>query len=336
MRIFIILITLIALLSAEDRVVLRLSKTKAFLNEPIVAKVTIINEKKAKYITLKPFKNRAIYSKLISESNQTLKGDNYYKTFTYILFPQATGTINIAPRVAKVSTIQEKTGFTISKDLKSKSAKIDVYSLPSNLTISGNLNMHLKKLTNKIVANTPANFRLEIRGKANLDDIKAFSLAVKNITYFSDKPVREYRVVDGKVEAKFVQNFTVISDKSYKIPPLKLTYYNTQTRLEESLLTKEQIVNIPKPIATMRELIYLIVGLILGVIVSMLLIFRKKERPTNLHLAIKKAKNDKELYQILLPYTHNPELKETIEKLEANIYEGKKNRINKKYILKVL
>ena len=337
MRIAIILISLLALLSANDRVFLKLSKTKAFLNEPIVAKVTVIYAKKVRYVTVNKFESGALYSKLISESNQTLKNGGYYKIFTYILFPQATGTINIAPRIAKVSRIQDKTGFTISDTLESKPAKIEVYSLPNNLAVSGNLNMHLKRLAKKVKPNAPTSFRLEITGSANLDGIKAFRLPLKDATYFSDKPEREYKIVKGRVQTKFVQNFKVVSDNSYKIPPLKLTYYNTQTGLEESLLTKEQIVNIPKPIATNRELIFLLFGLILGVGISILWLFKKQTRRlNNLQQAVKKAKNDKELYQILLPYSHKTELKETIKKLEANIYSRAKNKINKKEIIKAV
>ena len=328
-----ILITFISILYAQDRIFLKLSKSKAFLNEPIVAKVTVVYSKKAKYVTVNGFKNKALYSKFISESNQTIKNGEYYKKFTYILFPQATGTIDIAPRIAKVSRIQEKTGFTISDTLQSKPAKIEVYSLPNNLTISGNLNMHLKRLSKDAKANNPINFRLEITGSANLDDIKSFNLPIKDASYFSDKPTRDYKIVKSKLQAKFVQNFRVVSDKSYKIPPLKMTYFNTQTKLEESLLTKEQIVDIPKPLASKRELIFLLIGLITGIGISLLWLLKKrKKKLNNLQQAIKKAKNDKELYQILLPYSYKTELKEFIKRLEANIYNEAKNKINKKDI----
>jgi len=329
-----ILITFISILSAKDGVFLKLSKTKAFLNEPIIAKVIIVYTKKARYVTLNKFKNKALYSKLISESNQTFKNNNYYKTFTYLLFPQATGEIHIAPRVAKISTIQEKTGFTISNKVLSKPAKIEVYSLPNNLTISGDLNMHLTRITKTVKANSPISFKLEITGNANLDDIKSFNLALKNATYFTDKPKREYKIVNRKLQATFIQNFKVVSDKSYTIPPLKLKYFNTQTELQENLFTKEQVVNIPKSLISKRELIFLLIGVLLGVIISIFYLFRKNKKEfTNLQLAIKKAKNDKELYQILLPYSHKTELKDIIKKLEANIYNKENLKINKKDIL---
>lgn len=332
-----ILITFISILSAEDRVFLKLSKTKAFLNEPIVAKVTVIYAKKAKYVTVNGFENKALYSKLISESNQTIINGNYHKIFTYILFPQATGTINIAPRVATVSRIENKTGFRIADTLKSKTTKIDVYSIPNNLTISGNLNMHFERLTKIVKVNSPVSFKLEITGSGNIDDIKSFTLPLKNVTYFTDEPKRKFKVLKGKVYATFIQNFKVISDESYKIPALKLTYFNTQTELEESLLSKEKIVNIPKPLASKREMLFLLIELILGISITLLWLFRKKRKKlNNLQEAIKKAKNDKEIYQLILPYSHKTELKMIIKKLEENIYNQAKNKINKKDILKIV
>ena len=337
MRIFIILISLLSLLSAQDRVFLKLAKTKAYINEPILAKVTVIYAKKARYVTVNSFNKKLFYTKLINESNATLSGSNYRKTFTYLLFPQATGNINIEPRIAKVSTIQEKTGFVISNTLESKGAKLEVYATPNNLAISGNLNMHLKKLNKTAKVNEPTDFKLEITGAANIDDIKSFTLPLKGATYFSDKPKREYKIVKSKVVATFTQNFKVVSDNSYKIAPLKLTYFNTQTQLQESLLTKEQKVEIAKPLANKRELIFLASGLVLGFLLSLLLFFTKRKKEANtVQQAVKKAKNDKELYQILLPYSHKTELKETIKKLEANIYNKAKNRINKKEIIKVV
>ncbi len=332
-----ILITFISILFAQDRVFLKLSKDKAFLNEPIVAKVTVVYAKKAKYVTLKAFKNRALYSKFISESNQTLINGNYHKTFSFIIFPQATGVVNIAPIIANVSTIENKTGFRVTDKLMSKPVKIEVYTIPKNLVISGNLNMRLQRLNKEARVNTPISFKLKIIGSGNLDDIKSFTLALKNATYFSDKPKREYKIIKGKVQATFVQNFRVVSDSSYKIPPLKLRYFNTETQLEESLLTKVQMVNIPKPLASKRELAFLLIGLILGITLSILWIFRKRRRKlNNLQQAIKKAKNDKELYDILLPYAHRSELKELLQQLEANIYSKAKNKINKKDILKIV
>ncbi|NPA81794.1 MAG: protein BatD [Epsilonproteobacteria bacterium] len=60
----------------------------------------------------------------------------------------------------------------------------------------------------------------------------------------------------------------------------------------------------------------------------------KPKRETALSKAIKKAKNDKELFEILLPYAKEDEfIKETLKKLDENIYGGKKHKISKQKLI---
>ena len=324
MRIFLIILTIISVLSAEDKLIVKLSKHKAYLNEPIVAKITAIYEKKARYITLKKIKNSNFYAKFIKENNATKVNGHYSKSYYYALFPQAVGNLTLKPLKVKISTREEKTGFLISKEIKSKPIKIEVYATPNSLAISGNLSMKLLKNSSDIKPNRPANFKLIIKGSANLDDIKAFKAKVMGATYFSDKPKREYRIVKGKLQALFIQNFTIVSSQSYKIMPFKLKYFNTQTQMEESLSTKEINVKIETPLLTPKEYITLFIGIILGVFLSIFALFLKRPKKPNsdIEIAIKKAKNDKELYKLLLPYSNVPKYRELIAKLEKRIYKN--------------
>jgi hypothetical protein len=54
-----------------------------------------------------------------------------------------------------------------------------------------------------------------------------------------------------------------------------------------------------------------------------------------LAVAIKKAKTDKELYDLLLPYSQKIELKTFIKQLEENLYFNKINKIDKKELLEI-
>ncbi|NPA87064.1 MAG: hypothetical protein GXO01_00005, partial [Epsilonproteobacteria bacterium] len=50
---------------------------------------------------------------------------------------------------------------------------------------------------------------------------------------------------------------------------------------------------------------------------------------------IKKA-DQKELFNLLIPYSDIPEIKEILQKLEENIYKGTNHKINKKEIIKII
>ena len=333
MRIFLIFLTTVAIAFGQDRVFVKFSKKRAYLNEPIVAKVYIKTEKKPIYATTRGFKSKLLYAKLLSKSSITKNSNEYTKTYTYLLFPQATGTIELDQLIAKVSLREEKTGFLVSHTLLSKYHKLEVYSLPSNLKISGNLSMQLIRDNSKIAPNKPINFTLKIEGFANIDDIKPFKLPIKNATYYSDKPSRTYSIKNGKLSASFKQKFTVITQESFTVKPIKLSYFNTPTQLKETISTKKVTIKIDKPILKKREYIVLLIGVILGILTTFSLRFiKRKAKPSSFKMAIKKAKNDKEIYKLLLPFANEEKYKDTIKKLEENIYKKAKHKINKKSI----
>ena len=322
MRFFILLLFLFEFLLANPAISIRYSKSEAFLNEPIVAKVYIKSTIKPRYITFEGFKQKELYVKKVEEGNITYNPNGWYsKTYYYLLFPQATGDIEIPKRTAKVMTIQKKTGFTITNKVASKPFTLKIDTIPEGLALSGNLTMYLTQSSKAAKVNRPVDFTLIIEGRANIDDIKPFHLLIKGATLYSDTPQRVYKTVKGKPFTKFTQHFTVVSDKSYSVPPLKLSYFNTETRLKEQLATKRVHVSIDKPLLTKREMLFFFAGVTVGLLLLFLVYKAKRRRvPSDLELAIKRAKNDRELYNLLLPYANKEEYREKIKELEARLF----------------
>jgi len=322
MRFLILLLFLLGVLFANPAISIRYSKREAFLNEPIVAKVYIKSTIKPRYITFEGFKQKELYAKEVEERNITSNPNGWYsKTYYYLLFPQATGDIEIPKLTAKVMTIQKKTGFTITNKVTSKPFTLKIDAIPEGLALSGNLAMHLTQSGKVTKVNKPIDFTLIIEGRANIDDIKPFHLRIKGATLYSDTPQRVYKVVKGKPFTKFTQHFTVVSDKSYSVAPLKLNYFNTETRLKEQLATKRLHVTIDKPLLTIRELLSFLAGVFVGLLLLFFLYrIKQKSVPSDLELAIKRAKNDRELYNLLLPYANREEYREKIKELEARLF----------------
>jgi hypothetical protein len=331
MRLLFIIIVLIGALFAKERVFVKFSSTKLYLNEPTLAKVVVKSDKKPRYITFDGFKKKTLYTKLLQEGNISQGGVEFTKIFYYALFPQATGNIGIEKVTAKVATVEEKTGFTISDTIESKPYTLEVAALPDGLSLNGNLTMELTQSRQSTKINEPISFKLTIKGRANIDDIKPFTLTIKGATIYDREPKREYKIVDGKLQAEFTQLFTVVAQESFRLEPLTLRYFNTQTKMKEVLGTKPVEVKIDKKLFTLREILFLIVGILIGVAVA-LLFFKtrgKKRVPSSLDIAIQKAKDDKELYRVLLPYAHDARFAKSIKLLEENIYKGAKHKLDK-------
>lgn len=322
MRLLIILSLLITITTAGEKVFLKLSKTKSYINEPILAKYTVKLEKAARYITLEKPTDKNFYTKLIKEGNITKSGSGLSKSFYYALFPQATGNIELKPLSARVSRVQEKTGFLISENYKVKKRVITVFDTPNGLNVAGNLKISLQKENNSSKAKEPVNFTLKVEGYGNIDNISAFKIPIKGESYFSSKPEREYKIKDSRIYSIFTQKFTVVAEKSFTIEPITVNYFNTQTELEETLSTRKTVVAIAKPPLSKRDYTLLLAGFSGGILAVIVFaaVRRPKKIPTDLELAIKKAKDDNELYRTLLPYANREEYKERIRKLEEKLY----------------
>ncbi len=321
MKQLLLIILLLSALFGEDRVFIKFSSQDLYLNEPVVAKVVVKSLKKPRYITIEGLEQKALYIKLIKESNITKDDKEFTKEFYYALFPQATGDITIDKVLAKISTIEPKTGFTITNSVYTKPYKLQVSALPEGIDISGNLTMHLQSSQRSVKANTPVHLKLIIEGIANIDDIKPFHLPLKGATLYSEKPQRSLSIVDGKLHSQFTQNFTVVADESFTIAPLMLRYFNTQTKMQEILATKRVEIEIKKALFTLRELLFFLAGLFVGVLAILLLRRQKKKRMSSeLELALKKAKSDQERYKILLPFANNPKYSKMLTQLEKRIY----------------
>ena len=323
MRSFLIILLLCGTLFGKGKISIHYSKSKAFLNEPIVAKIYVKSDTKPKYITFKWFEQSEIFAKKISESKIKYNRNGwYYKVYYYMVFPQAIGDINIFSQSAKITTIDLKTGITEFQSVQSKPFKLRVSALPRKIKLSGNLSMQLTSNRQTTKENMPVKFTIIVYGHANIEDIKSFKLPIKWATVYSENPRRFFKVIGAKPLTIFLQEFTVVSKKSYTIMPLKLSYYNTQTHLKEELETKPISIKINKPLISKKELLLLAIGILLGVLASLLFKrIRQKRVPSELDIALKRAKSDKERYQLLLPYANKKEYQSLIKELEQRLYE---------------
>ena len=247
---------------------------------------------------------------------------------------------------------------------------INVEPLPDNLELYGHF-LITANVDKKVVdANEPVNLTIKVKGEGNLDDIKKFDLQIPNAMVYNNEPKVQKRVVNGKMVGEFTQKIAIVADSNFTIPPISLKYYDS--KLKKSVTIKTNPINITvkntKPLSTNQtttpkievaqnptkakeqtlkepntqssnkfNLIYLIISFIAGALITLLLtkidLKKSKKSQKPITQQIKKAKNDKELYRLLLPYAKDDYIKNIIEKLEANIYKNAKNKIDKNELI---
>ena len=356
---------------------MKVDKKEVFIGEPIKLTVVFKRnfQKDIANIKYEPPKFENLWVKKIEKKELKEEGKYLVHTLSYLLFPQKSGILQIEPArvdIARKVKSQDKFFVVIERliwrSLFSNSLKIRVKALPNSLEVYGSLKMDVFLDKNKTIPNNPVNLTINISGSGNIDDIKEFELNIPNATVFADKPKRESFISDGEYKGSFTQKFAIVSDSNFTIPAISFLYFdkdkNKTSKLKSKTLfvevestkkTEFAVIQKPKdskkhksikePKESRKQInafVYLMAGFFMGIVFVLMLSMKdrlkfKSLKVTSLQTRIKKAKSDKELIKLLLPFAKNKkELSEIVTKLEENIYMGKSHKIKRKEVLKIL
>ncbi len=350
--------------SSKDDVVLLLetNKEKVYVGEAIVTSVIFkykvgLNLIDAK---LEPFKPNNFWVKELK--NEEPREENGYMVYknNFLVFPQKSGNLKLENQLITVA-IKDINSYD-PKQLKvfSNDKQIKVTPLLAGLSVQGKYAIKASVDKTETPSNEPVNLTLEIEGFGNIDDIEEFKLDLPDQVVYSSKPEIKSNLQDGNYGGTFTQKISIISDKDFDIPSISFRYFDKKSQKEVDINTtafhikvsgkkKTQVKEIeeatPKVIEIqsgeneMKKYLFGIFGLVIGIVATFLMMKPKnrkqKGNESPIEQKIKKAKTDKELYDLLLPYSQIIELKSVIKELEENIYFDKSNTIDKKRLQEI-
>jgi hypothetical protein len=251
---------------------------------------------------------------------------------------------------------------------------INVKPLPNGIELYGEYQIQGRVDKRRVHANKPINLTIDINGKGNVDDIKKFNPNIDNAIVYADEPKITARLINREYQGHFTQKIAIIADRNFTIPPIELKYFDRDTETVKTIKTKPidieviggeksaskstievsptQKIEAPttpqKAIdtktVTIKEdshikYLFLALGFLLGAF-SIIGFDRLKNRvikkESNIVKAIKKAKTDKALFELLLPYAKKDKrISEALNKLEENIYKGTEHKIDKEILMEV-
>lgn len=237
------------------------------------------------------------------------------------------------------------------KKIHSNSLTLTVKPLPDDLTIIGDLNINSSIDSATVKQGQAVNLVVNIQGSANFEDIPPFELAIDNATIYSNEAEFTYN--------QWQQKFAIVGAQDFTIPSLKLDYFDKRSNTKKTLTTEPIDISVigAKPIANKKinnqpitaksngnlvmnnlKYSYLLAGVVIGILFGWLLSIYKNHSPArnqNLIRQIKLARNDKALFDLLLPLNLT-ELSIILQQLEANIYKNAQYKIRKKDIINVI
>jgi hypothetical protein len=337
-------------------------KSSYYQGEPILAKMVFKYTQNAGVIDAKllDFEPNNFWVKPLKNKQPYQHGGYITYELNYILFAKKSGSMEIPNQAIKVAK-QSGMSFMRWDKVFSNKLPLEIKPLPQGIHLVGNYTIKASVDKTSANQNDAINLTIKVEGEGNIEDIPEFKLDMPQQVLYSSKPILKTDLADSKFIGEFSQKISIVSDNDYTINPIKLQYFDLSSQSIKTIATKPIPITINKTqtkttpkietlqdttptIQVQKELQYVkedayvkylfgAIGFILGGLLSYLLLKNKSKKSdkkdTPLIKKIKKAKDDKALYDILTPYIQDKTIYPYIKLLEENIYNHKHNKIDK-------
>jgi hypothetical protein len=254
----------------------------------------------------------------------------------------------------------------------SNEENLTVHPLPDGLELYGKYNISASVDKKEVRANKPVNLTIRVEGEGNIDDVKKFNLNIDSAIIYADEPKISSRLVAGVYGGLFRQKIAIIADSNFTIPPIELRYFDKETKevktvktepidiivtgggegvvkpssvevAPNSILQKPEVKTITKTEVIKEDsylkYLFLAIGFIFGALTVLgfnRFKIKGSKKESDIVKSIRKAKNDRVLFDTLLPYSKKDEvILKALNRLEENIYRAGKNSIDREEIIEV-
>ncbi|MSN96945.1 protein BatD [Campylobacter sp. FMV-PI01] len=309
--------------------------------------------------------------KQISKPNIAREDDYIINVIEFSITPLVAGEFNSLKSLAYIGRYEDNGyPFDIFSNLNykkffSNSLNLNVKPLPDGAKIYGKFDIKSSVDKKVVNANEPVNLTLQIKGVGNLQNIEKFSLNLPNGVVYSNEPDIKTISVNNENSVEFLQIFSIVSDMNFTIPSFSFSYFDrdlnstktiksdpinievknqpSKSNLNQVMPPKIQKNSSNKTLDTTHQndknLLYLMVGILSGFLAffvfSKIKKFRLSKEDKPIIWQISKVKNDKELFNILLPYAKSSDfIDKILQNLEENLYKNSNHKIDKKAIIR--
>lgn len=340
----------------------KINKKSIFIGDEVELTVTIKEKKTAtKGMQLNLVIPEVAGLFFIKNNNSDQASDENYNihTLNYKIVADDFGHFDIPPVMAIVGSQNTRVfgNFSINSQasktikIRSNSLTLTVKPLPDELRIFGDFKIEARIDTSKSESGKAVNLIITIRGNGNFEDIEKYNLAIANTTIYGDESEFDYQ--------QWQQKFAIVGEQDFIIPSFTLDYFDKATQRKKHIATqpiniqvkhakleKQPTVKIDQNLSHINsnspannlKYSYLLFGILIGIFIGILL-FKIKNRgiikDKNLITQIKLSRNDKALFDLLLPL-NMASLSTILQQLEANIYKNAQYKIRKKDVINAI
>jgi len=172
-------------------------------------------------------------------------GEYSTQTYSYLLFAQRSGTLEIPAAIANVGQLQQQRGRSVyafgqkirTTKIYSNTLELTVSALPNNLELYGQFSISASVDKKEVLANKPLNLTIKVEGIGNIDDVQKFTLDIPGAVVYANEPTIKSYIDADEYKGVFEQKIVIIADRSYSIPAMQLHYFDAKTQKEMMVST---------------------------------------------------------------------------------------------------
>jgi hypothetical protein len=123
---------------------------------------------------------------------------------------------------------------------------VKITALANTAALSGEITFAVQVDKVKVRSHEPVHLSLYIRGHGNLDQFIPYDLNVSGVKDFSEPPYKDLTLKEDGYEGEIRQEFALVAEKSYMIPPFSLSVFDTNTHKVKILRSQPIAIEVEK------------------------------------------------------------------------------------------
>ena len=233
-------------------------KNEAMVNEAIYLKyVCEYSDEAGLYvIDFNPVVDNERYSiELLSESEKISDGKKI-NSFEFVAFVKEAGEIEFALDTTMKKTNKDSIENTVlgrdnadyeefsQRFIRQDSVFVNVKE--SNTDLVGEFVLNLKKDKEKLKAYEPFHLEIKIEGRGNFKALKPIEFKIDGVKIFSQKVIENIRLTKDGYKGSWSQKFAFVGEKDFKIPEVKIEYFDIKEQRVKEMLVDASSVTVTK------------------------------------------------------------------------------------------
>ncbi|MDD5051807.1 MAG: hypothetical protein PHO27_03610 [Sulfuricurvum sp.] len=197
--------------------------------------------------TLKTVDNEKYTTSILSE-NSKLKQGKQIDTIELLVTPKVSGTIEVpieaVVKYTRLGLVEYSAHYgrdNVSKgDIVEKSEYlplITIHSDENSASLSGKITFTANVDHTSVRAHEPIHLSIYIKGSGSLDKFVPFDLNITGVKIFAEQPQKTLTPAEDGFRGEIRQEFALVAEKNFIIPPLTLTLFDTKDGKIKTLTT---------------------------------------------------------------------------------------------------